>query len=51
MPREALWVALRKLGVPEGMVNIIASFHNGMQAKIRLDGTMLEELKVSNGRR
>ncbi len=51
VPREALWIALQKLGVPEGMVNIIASFHNGMKAKIRLDGMMLEEFKVSNGLR
>ena len=35
---EAMWVALRKLGVPDLLVDIIRSFHTGMEARIRVDG-------------
>ena len=51
VPREAMWVALRKLGVPEAMVGLIRSFHEGMTAKIRLDGTLLDQISVRNGLR
>ena len=46
MPREALWVALRKLGVPDQLIDIIRSFHQDMKAQIRLDDTLLEEIEV-----
>ena len=51
VPREALWVALRKLGVPDILVDIIKSFHTGMQAKVRIDGLLLDEIEVNNGLR
>ena len=28
VPRQALWIALRKLGVPESLVQLIRSFHS-----------------------
>ena len=36
VPREALWVVLRKLaiGVPVILIDIIKSFHEGMKARI-----------------
>ena len=37
VPREALWVALGKLGVPDSLIEWIRSFHQGMKAAIRLD--------------
>ena len=43
--------SLKKLGVPEEKIHLIASFHQDMKAKIRLDGTMLEEIEVQNGLR
>ena len=43
VPREALWIALRKLGVLDVIVDIINSFHTNMGARIRVDGEMLEE--------
>ena len=46
-----LWLALRKLGVPEVTINLIKSFHLGMKAAIRLEGTLLEEIGVENGLR
>ena len=50
-PREAMWVALRKLGVPDLLVDIIRSFHTSMEARIRVDGELLEEIEVNNGLR
>ena len=47
VPRDALWVALEKLGVPDEVVKLIASFHR-MQAKICLDGSVSEQFEVSN---
>ena len=51
VPREALWVALGKLGVPDQLIDIIRSFHDNMKAKLRLDGELLEEIEVENGLR
>lgn len=41
---EALWLALRKLDVPESLIDLISSFHCGMQAKIRLNNNILEPI-------
>ena len=49
VPREALWVALSKLGVPDTLIELIRSFHQDMKATIRLDSTLLEEIRVENG--
>ena len=49
VPRAALWTALKKLGVPDLLVDIIRSFHSNMEARIRLDGELLEEIQVNNG--
>ena len=51
VPREALWVALKKLRVPDEVVKLIASFHHRMQANICLDGSVSEQLEVINGLR
>jgi len=51
VPREALWIALQKLGVPEGMIDLEKSFHSSMKARVRVDGTLLDECDVSNGLR
>ena len=34
--REALWTALKKLGVPDVLVGIIKSFHINMRARVRV---------------
>ena len=51
VPREALWIALQKLGVPDILVDIIKSFHTDMQSCVRIDGQLLEEIRVNNGLR
>ena len=50
VPRNALWMALGKLGMPEQTIQFIQSFHQGMQAKIHLEGNFLEEIDVDNGK-
>ena len=49
VPREAMWKVLRRLGVPEVMVNIIQSFHQEMHAKIHLGGKLMDPVDVRNG--
>ena len=51
VPREAMWAALRKLGASDMLVDIIRSFHTGMEARIRVDGELLEKIEVNNGLR
>ena len=51
VPREALWTALKKLGIPDVLVCIIKSFHTNMRARVRVDGELLEEIEVNNGLR
>ena len=49
MPRDALWIALRKLGVSDQLIQCtIKSFH---EAKPSIDGEVLEEIEVENGLR
>ena len=51
VPRTALWRALEKLGVPDQIIDIIRSFHEGMQAQVRMEGELQEEIAVENGLR
>ena len=51
VPREALWAALGKLGVPDVLVDVVRSFHTNMMARVRVDGELLEEIGVNNGLR
>ena len=51
VPRAAMWKALRKLGVPEPVIELIRSFHQDMQAQIQMNGTLLEKINVTNGLR
>ena len=51
VPRTALWMALKKLGVPDQLVDIVKSFHEGMKARMRTKGDLLGTLDVENGLR
>ena len=51
VPREALWAALKKLGLPGALVSIIKSFHQNMTANVRVDDELLEGIDVRNGLR
>ena len=51
VPRDALWKAMRKLGVPEVLVEIVKSFHEGMEARVRVGDKLLDEIEVRIGLR
>ena len=52
VPRAVLWRALEKLGVPDSMIRLVHSFHEGMKAQISINGELLEEkIEVENGLR
>ena len=41
VPRAALWRALQKVRVQYGIVGLVRSFHEGMKARICIDGEPL----------
>ena len=51
VPRTALWCALRKLGVPDFIIGIVKSLHEGMKACVWVGGELLDEIEVNNGLR
>ena len=51
MPRAALWCALKKLGVPDIIIDIMWSLHEGIKAQVRVNGEMSEKINVENGLR
>ena len=51
VPRNALWTVLAKCGVPLTMLSIIRSFHDGMQAGVRVGNTVTDNFEVRNGLR
>ena len=51
VPRQALWHCLEKYGILPRMVNIIRSFHEGMQTSVSVNGENTPEFEVRNGLR
>ena len=51
VPRQALWKVLEKYGVPEKMLNVVKSFHEGMHAEVRVGSTVTDRFEVRNGLR
>lgn len=47
--RDSLWKVLKKLGIPDNMLNIIISFHKGMKASVLSDGQSSDVFDVTNG--
>ena len=46
VPREALWLALKKLGIFTLLIKLIKSFHEGMKAQLslsKINGEVPEE--------
>ncbi|XP_065197534.1 uncharacterized protein LOC135829055 [Sycon ciliatum] len=46
-----MWRVLSRLGVPDKLISIIRSFHEGMSASIRLGADLLDPFPVGNGLR
>ncbi|XP_065182367.1 uncharacterized protein LOC135813077 [Sycon ciliatum] len=51
VPREALWQALLRLGVPPQAVTLVKSFHTDMLASVRVAGGCTDPISVQNGLR
>ena len=51
VPRAALWRALQKYGVPDIMIELIRSLHDGMSATVTVGGGRSEPFSVWNGLR
>ena len=49
VPRAALWRALQKYGVPDIMIELIRSLHDGMSATVTVGGGRSEPFSVRNG--
>ena len=47
--REAPWKVLRKLGIPNSILSVIISFHQGMKGAVVFGGKISELFGVSNG--
>lgn len=49
VPRDALWVVLKKTGCPEKFVNLIRQFHVDMMAKVRHEENFSDTFPVTCG--
>lgn len=49
VPRSALWAVLGRCGCPAKFVSIVRGFHDGMVARIQLDGVTSEPFAVTAG--
>ena len=47
--RAALWRAMQKYGVPDIMIDLIQSLHDGMSATVTVGGGRFEPFLVQNG--
>ena len=47
--RDALWKVLKKVGIPDRMLNVIISFHENMKARVRGYGNFSEAFNVKTG--
>jgi len=47
--QNGLWKILQKFGCPDKLTELIASFHNGMQARVQENADTSDPFKVRNG--
>ena len=47
--RDALWIALRKIGCPPTFVRMFQELHRDMKARVTFNGKVSDELAVDNG--
>ena len=51
VPRAALWCALRKYGVPDVLIELMQSLHDGISATVTVGGGRSEPFFIQNGLR
>ena len=49
LPREALCPVLERCGVPLRMLKIVKSFHEGMEAEVKIGDKLSDSFQVCNG--
>ena len=49
MPRQALWCALQKYGVPDCLIDLVHTFHYGMVATVAVSGEEAPLFQVRSG--
>ena len=49
VPRDALWHVLGRCGVPPQMLRIVRSFHEDIQAEVRVGGVLSDTFRVRSG--
>jgi len=49
VPRCALWKVLGQYGIPEVMINLLRSLHNGMEAEVTISSLTSPSFRVTNG--
>lgn len=49
VPREALWIVLKKAGCPEKLLNIIRQFHENMMVRVRHENNFSDHFPVTSG--
>ena len=49
IPQDGLWRVLAKYGIPPSMLSVIHSLHDGMKAKVTVDGQVAPDFEVCNG--
>ena len=47
--RQALWKALRGVGMPQVLLNLIEDLHTGTTSRVRLGGTVSDSFPISSG--
>jgi exonuclease III len=47
--RELLWQILRRLGIPEKVIRLITSFHEGARAQARVNGNLSRPFPLNRG--
>ena len=49
VPRKALWMAMKKLGIPDVLIDIVRAFHEKMEARVTNGEEMLDKIEVTMG--
>ena len=47
--RDSLYEVLKAIGCPPILLSLVASFHDGMRAKVQFDGGLSDEFQINIG--
>ncbi|MCP4491815.1 MAG: hypothetical protein GY820_31590, partial [Gammaproteobacteria bacterium] len=49
VPRDVVWLAMRKLGVEEWLLKVVQSMYQNVRSRVRVNGECSEEFEVKVG--